>query len=80
MHLHPIHMGHVCGFLHSDEGQLLLLKGYARSTWFGDLARRGVIPPEQMDKLPPAADYAATIFPGFNQTAKALKTIVEGWA
>ena len=67
-------------FLHSDEGQLLLLKGYARSTWFGDLARRGVIPPEQMDKLPPAADYATTIFPGFNQTAKALKTIVEGWA
>ena len=66
-------------FLHSDEGQLLLLKGYARSTWFGNLTRRGVIPAEQLEKLPAAADYTQTIFPSVKQAAAALKTIVDGW-
>ncbi len=66
-------------FLHSDEGQLQLLKGYARSTWFGDLVRRGVIPREQMEKLLPAQDYVRMTFPGVKQAAAALKTIAEGW-
>lgn len=66
-------------FLHSDEGQLQLLKGYARSTWFGDLVRRGVVPTEQLQKLLPAQDYARASFPSVSQAAAALKTIAEGW-
>lgn len=65
--------------LYSDEGQTLLLKGYARSTWFGDLLRRKALPSTLLELLPSASAYANTIFPTVKQLAAAQKAIVEGW-
>ena len=46
----------------SDEGQNLYLKGYAHPIRFNDMAKRGVIPQDMMDKLPPAENYAKAVF------------------
>ena len=40
-------------YLYSDEGQLKWLEGYCHPIRFNDLAARGVIPQELLDKLPP---------------------------
>lgn len=66
-------------FLHSDEGQNLLLNGYARSTWFGDLLKREAIPTDQLAKLPEPQSYLHTIFPGAAQITSALAEIKEKW-
>ena len=54
-------------YLYSDEGQLKWLEGYCHPIRFNDLAARGVIPQELLDKLPPAAAYEAAVFPTLEQ-------------
>lgn len=66
-------------YLHSDEGQNLLLNGYARSTWMGDLLKREAISADQLAKLPEPASYLHTIFPGAAQITSALAEIKEKW-
>lgn len=67
-------------FLYSDEGQLLFLKGYAHPARFGDLSRRGVIPPELLAKLPPVAPYQKVRFPTLEQTKKAQEMLKSQWS
>ena len=61
-------------YLYSDEGQLGWLEGYCHPIRFNDLAARGVIPQELLDKLPPAAAYAKAGFPTLDEqdAAKAV--------
>ncbi len=60
-------------YLYSDEGQLGWLKGYCHPIRFNDLAARGVIPQEMLDKLPPAAAYEA-VFPTLDEQAAATRS------
>ncbi|MCB1501666.1 MAG: ABC transporter substrate-binding protein [Bauldia sp.] len=66
-------------YLYSDEGQLGWLKGYCHPIRFNDLAKRGVIPQELLDKLPPAAAYEAAVFPTLDEQAAAKEVIVKQW-
>jgi putative spermidine/putrescine transport system substrate-binding protein len=66
-------------FLYSDEGQLLLLKGYTHPIRFNDLAARNVIPAELLEKLPPAELYAKAVFPTREQLTSTRKIITENW-
>jgi putative spermidine/putrescine transport system substrate-binding protein len=66
-------------YLYSDEGQLGWLKGYCHPIRFNDLAKRGVIPQELLDKLPPAAAYEAAVFPTLDEQAAAKDVIVKQW-
>ena len=65
--------------LYSDEGQLIWLKGYCHPIRFNDMAKRGVIPQELLDKLPPAAAYEAAVFPSVDEQSAARKVIGEKW-
>ncbi|MBS0123300.1 ABC transporter substrate-binding protein [Thetidibacter halocola] len=66
-------------YLYSDEGQLGWLNGYCHPIRFNDLAARGVIPQEMMDKLPPAEGYAKAVFPTVEQVNANKETVVAGW-
>jgi putative spermidine/putrescine transport system substrate-binding protein len=66
-------------FVMSDEGQNLYLKGYAHPIRFNDMAKRGVIPQEIMDKLPPAENYAKAVFPTLQQLTETKTYITENW-
>ena len=66
-------------YIYSDEGQLLWLKGYCHPIRFNDMASRGVIPQDLLDKLPPAENYAKAIFPTLDQQAAAKAAIAENW-
>ena len=66
-------------FLYSDEGSLLWLKGYSRPVRFDDMLKRGVIPQEQLAKLPPPENYAQAVFPQPAQLTAAQKLITEQW-
>ncbi|CAN5298901.1 ABC transporter substrate-binding protein [soil metagenome] len=66
-------------YLYSDEGQLLWLKGYCHPIRFNDLAKKGLIPKELLDKLPPADSYAKAVFPTLDQQAKAKDIITKQW-
>jgi putative spermidine/putrescine transport system substrate-binding protein len=63
-------------FLYSDEGQNIWLKGYCYPIRYEDMLARGVIPQEQLDKLP-AVEGA--IFPSLEQSAAAREVITTGW-
>tara|TARA_R110000787_G_scaffold130869_5_gene242824 strand:- start:1932 stop:3029 length:1098 start_codon:yes stop_codon:yes gene_type:complete len=67
-------------FLYSDEGQLLWLEGYCHPIRFNDMAERGVIPQDLLDKLPPAENYAKAIFPSLDDQAAAKEAIAANWA
>ena len=67
-------------YLYSDEGQLGWLAGYCHPIRFNDMAERGVIPQEMLDKLPPAENYAKAVFPTLEQQAGAKAAIAENWA
>lgn len=67
-------------YLYSDEGQLGWLKGYCHPIRFNDLAARGVIPQEIMDKLPPAESYAKAVFPTLDEQSAAKAAVAEAWA
>jgi putative spermidine/putrescine transport system substrate-binding protein len=63
-------------YLYSDEGQNIWLKGYCYPIRYEDMLARGVIPQEQLDKLP-AVEGA--IFPSLEQSAAARDVITTGW-
>lgn len=66
-------------FVMSDEGQNLYLKGYAHPIRFNDMAERGVIPQEMLDKLPPAEAYAKAFFPTVSMLTAVFTEITENW-
>lgn len=76
---HPYAARAWLNFLYSDEGQVLLLKGYARSTWFTDLLRRKAIPADLLAKLPAPNAYTRTFFPSPAQSDAARQVITQSW-
>jgi putative spermidine/putrescine transport system substrate-binding protein len=66
-------------YLYSDEGQLGWLKGYCHPIRFNDMAKRGVIPQDLLDKLPPAASYEAAYFPTLDEVNENKAAVTGGW-
>lgn len=66
-------------YLYSDEGQLGWLAGYCHPIRFNDMAARGVIPQELLDKLPPAAAYEKAAFPSIEEQNAAKEVITTQW-
>lgn len=66
-------------YLYSDEGQLLWLKGYCHPARFNAMSAAGKIPQELLDALPPAAGYAAAVFPTLDEQAANKTVVTEGW-
>jgi putative spermidine/putrescine transport system substrate-binding protein len=66
-------------YLYSDEGQLGWLKGYCHPIRFNDLAAKGKIPQDLLDKLPPAAAYEKALFPSLEDQATAKEIIAKQW-
>ena len=66
-------------YLYSDEGQLGWLRGYCHPIRFNDLAARGVIPQDLLDKLPPAAAYEKAVFPTLAEQEANKAAVTGGW-
>ncbi|TCU04990.1 ABC transporter substrate-binding protein [Rhizobium sullae] len=66
-------------YLYSDEGQLGWLKGYCHPIRFNDLAAKGKVPKELLDKLPPAESYAKAAFPTLEEQAAGKTAITTKW-
>ena len=66
-------------YLYSDEGQLGWLAGYCHPIRFNDMAARGVIPQDLLDKLPPAEAYAKAVFPTLEEIGAAKEAITTQW-
>jgi len=66
-------------YLYSDEGQNVWLKGYCHPIRFNDMAERGVIPQELLDKLPPAEAYANAVFPTVEEQNANKEAVVANW-
>jgi putative spermidine/putrescine transport system substrate-binding protein len=66
-------------FVMSDEGQNLYLKGYAHPIRFNDMVKRGVVPQEMLDKLPPAEAYEKATFLTVDQLQVSNTYITENW-
>src|SRR5512139_3945358 len=65
--------------LHSDEGQLAWMKGYAHGVQQADMEARGVIPADLAAKLPASSAFASAVAPSPAQLDAAKKLITEGW-
>ncbi len=65
--------------LHSDEGQLAWMKGYAHGVQTADLEARNVIPADLKAKLPASSAYASAVAPSPAQLDAALALIKAGW-
>jgi len=65
--------------LHSDEGQLAWMKGYAHGVQQADLESRGLIPADLSAKLPASSAFSSAVAPNPDQLAAAKKLISEGW-
>ena len=65
--------------LHSDEGQLAWMKGYAHGVNQADMEARGVIPADLKAKLPASSAYASAVAPSPDQLTAAKKLITAGW-
>ncbi len=65
--------------LHSDEGQLAWMKGYAHGVQQADLEARGVIPADVSAKLPASTAFASAVAPTPDQLTAALTLIKAGW-
>jgi putative spermidine/putrescine transport system substrate-binding protein len=65
--------------LHSDEGQLAWMKGYAHGTNQADMEARGVIPADLKAKLPASSAYASAVSPSPAQLSAARDAIKTGW-
>ena len=65
--------------LHSDEGQLAWMKGYAHGVQQADLEARNVIPADLKAKLPASSSYASAVAPNPAQLDAALALIKAGW-
>jgi putative spermidine/putrescine transport system substrate-binding protein len=66
-------------YLYSDEGQIGWLKGYCHPIRFNDLAKKGAIPKDLLDKLPPAAAYEKAVFPSLDEQGKAKEAVTKNW-
>ena len=56
--------------LHSDEGQLAWMKGYAHGVQQADLESRGVIPADLKAKLPASSAFASAVAPSPDQLSR----------
>ena len=65
--------------LHSDEGQLAWMKGYAHGVQQADLEARGLVPADLKAKLPASSAFSSAVAPTPDQLAAAKKIITEGW-
>jgi len=65
--------------LHSDEGQLAWMKGYAHGVQQADLEARSVIPADVAAKLPSSAQFSSAVAPSPDQVAAAKTLITAGW-
>jgi putative spermidine/putrescine transport system substrate-binding protein len=65
--------------LHSDEGQLAWMRGYAHGVNQADMEARGVIPADLQAKLPASSSYASAVSPTGDQLAAAKTLITAGW-
>jgi len=65
--------------LHSDEGQLAWMKGYAHGVQQADLEARGVIPADVSAKLPASSAFSSAVAPTPDQLTAALTLIKAGW-
>ncbi len=65
--------------LHSDEGQLAWMKGYAHGVQQADLESRGVIPADLKAKLPASTAFSSAVSPTPDQLNAALALIKAGW-
>ena len=66
-------------YLYSDEGQLGWLKGYCHPIRFNDLAKKGAIPQDLLDKMPPAAAYEKAAFPTLDEQGASKEAITKNW-
>ena len=66
-------------WLYSDASQLTWLKGYCHPIRFADLVKRGVVPQDMLDKLPPADAYQKALFPTLEQQSAYKETITKQW-
>ncbi len=65
--------------LHSDEGQLAWMKGYAHGVQQADMESRGVIPADLAAKLPASTAFSSAVSPSPAQLTAALGLIKTGW-
>jgi putative spermidine/putrescine transport system substrate-binding protein len=65
--------------LHSDEGQMAWMKGYAHGVNQADMEKRGVIPADLQAKLPKSSAYSSAVAPSPDQLAAARKLIGDNW-
>ncbi len=65
--------------LHSDEGQLAWMKGYAHGVQQADLESRGVIPADLKAKLPSSTAFSSAVSPIPAQVTAAKALITAGW-
>ncbi|MGE5071994.1 MAG: ABC transporter substrate-binding protein [Anaerolineae bacterium] len=65
--------------LHSDEGQMAWMKGYAHGVNQADMESRNVIPADLKSKLPASSAYASAVSPTPDQLAAAKTLITKGW-
>ncbi|MGN6467836.1 MAG: ABC transporter substrate-binding protein [Rhizobiaceae bacterium] len=66
-------------YLYSDEGQLGWLKGYCHPIRFNDLSKKGSIPKELLDNMPPASAYEKAVFPTLEEQGAAKEVITKNW-
>jgi putative spermidine/putrescine transport system substrate-binding protein len=65
--------------LHSDQGQMGWMKGYAHGVNQADMEARGVIPADLKAKLPASSAYASAVAPTPDQVSAAKELITKGW-
>ncbi|HLF03297.1 MAG TPA: extracellular solute-binding protein [Anaerolineales bacterium] len=66
-------------FLYSDEGQQIWMKGYCVPSRFADMAARGVIAQELLDRMPAPEVMTAAIFPSVDQLSAMRARVAEEW-
>ncbi len=65
--------------LHSDQGQLAWMKGYAHGVHQADMESRGVIPADLKSKIPASSAYASAVSPTPDQLSAARDAIKNNW-
>ena len=66
-------------FYYSDQGQILLLKGFVHPARFNVLAKQNKLPKALLNALPPAATYAKAKFASLGQQSAAKAKIATDW-
>jgi putative spermidine/putrescine transport system substrate-binding protein len=65
--------------LHSDEGQLAWMRGYAHGVQQAELESRGAIPADLAAKLPASSAFSSAVSPSPDQLTVAKDLITAGW-